>query len=102
MKKANKAKLQWREYRTKEQLVAQADKAHAKFPQYKNHWSGKKWFVAEIRKNITTAFGQAFRKGDVVLAKKDGSFGGIPVVMCYSYRTRIDTSIEASCIKEVR
>ena len=75
-------------------LKAEAEAAHAQFPQYKGHWDG--WKLARITRRIRTKLGVAFEPGDVVLAKDEtipDPAGDQRAVVAYSFRNKADTSL---------
>lgn len=94
------------------QLRAEAEAAHAQYPQYAGHWDG--WRVAVITKRIRTKFGVAFERGDHVLVSPDTrqervipkratdpQFETRTVATAYSWRNRIDTSVDARYVQEL-
>jgi len=73
-------------------LRGQADADHAAYPQYAYYWDGREWFPIVITMDITTKMGLAFQKGDVVLAKRYGSYSW-PSTLAYSFRNKCNTPI---------
>ena len=63
---------------TKRDLVADAAVKLAPYPQYKGYHDGSEWVIVRAKRNVKSRMGQAFLKGDLVLAKfspKDASIG---------------------------
>ncbi len=100
---------------TYETLRAEAERSHAQWPQYRNHWDG--WRVVEVTKRQTGKGRRVqFEAGDVALAEPDTrrervAPRGTPVpyeewpvvefVTVHSWRTGIDTSVRAANVQEV-
>jgi hypothetical protein len=77
---------------------ADAEAAHAAYPQYVGHWTG--WTLVEITEQVRTKSGIAFEPGDLVLANP--KCWGPMFVTCYSYRNRINTSVPSSFVRAIR
>lgn len=89
----------------KSALIAEAEKHHEKYPQYRGHWSGPEWKLLLIRKDVKTKLGVAFRAGDVVLGKFNdhviecGPYEGQQSSTCYSRRNKCDTAVRATHVQ---
>jgi hypothetical protein len=88
--------------KTKQEIVAVADAAHARFPQYAEHWSGDEWKLVRFRTRVATKRGVAFRKGEITIAKTSSlpawnprteKMEDRPTVTAYSVTHAIDTSV---------
>jgi alpha-D-ribose 1-methylphosphonate 5-triphosphate synthase subunit PhnG len=54
----------------KEDIIALAELAHARQPQYQNYWRGPEWRMVRVRRrDIHTKEGKAFIRGDVTIAR---------------------------------
>lgn len=74
---------------------AEAEAAHAQYPQYQGHWDG--WVLGQLTRTVRTKLGVAGVKGELVLMAPT-SFQGIRTF--YSRRNRIDTTVTYS-LREV-
>jgi hypothetical protein len=80
-------------------LIAEAEEANAKYPQYAGHWDG--WRVIEVARSVRTKLGEAFQSGDLVLCRP-GQLPDAPgFVTCYSRRNGVDTSVPVDAVREV-
>lgn len=73
-------------------IVRFAQALHALYPQYVNHWTGSEWALVRVKRDVETKLGQAFRAGDVTIAKPPLWIGGEWTV--YSIRNGIDTRVQ--------
>lgn len=64
-----------------------ADRDHAQYPQYADHWSGDDWQLHQVTADIITKGGIRALAGDIVLARRDGTYPTF-----YSVRGGIDCS----------
>jgi hypothetical protein len=80
-------------------IRARAEADHASYPQYAGHWNG--WVLVEVTKVIKTKMGQAFRKGEMSIAKREteGELAGTWTV--YSISNRCDTAVNAKNVRTV-
>lgn len=91
--------------RLKSALIAEAERHHEKYPQYRGHWSGPEWKVLIIRKDVKTKLGLAFRSGDVVIGKfndhviESGPYKGQLSSTCYSSSNKCDTAVRAGYVQ---
>ncbi len=93
----------------REEVIRQADEAHARYPQYAGHWDGPEWFVVRITRTVKTKMGVAFEAGEITLAKHSridprdlAIVGPRPLfVTAYSIRNKIDTSVQAAYVEQL-
>jgi hypothetical protein len=95
---------------------AEAESAHAQYPQYAGHWNG--WRIAEITRTVRTKLGVAFEVGDLVLVSPEvredkvaprgrnefADYADWPIkqfATAYSYRNGCDTAISVTDVREV-
>lgn len=74
----------------KAQIVAIADRVHAQYPQYANHWAGSAWNLVQITQRVRTGLGVAFEPGDVTIGKAGFILGEWTL---YSIRNQTDTLV---------
>lgn len=86
---------------TKNDIRTIADFDHAKYPQYKGHWSGPEWTLVRILKAIKTKMGRAFHEGEIALARHE-ELEGKPCWCVYSRSNKVETLIAANKAVEVR
>ncbi len=95
---------------------ADAEQAHARYPQYANHWDD--WRIAEITRRVRTKSGVAFERGDLVLVAPTTYTEKVPprgqpfaeyhewpereFATAYSFRTGNDTAVLATEVREVQ
>lgn len=48
---------------------AEAASALVAYPQYDGYWDGPEWVLVTVGRSVKTKMGQAFEKGEVVLAR---------------------------------
>jgi hypothetical protein len=82
-------------------LKADAEKAHAQYPQYNGFWDGYR--LGRVKKTIKTKMGVAFEPGDLAMI---GAFKADPIdpslnncVAVYSNRNSCDTVIRKSDVE---
>lgn len=95
-------------------LVAQANAAHAQYPQYAGHWDA--WRLAEVTRRQTGKSGLQFETGDLTLVSPETRTDKIPprgtslpyaqwpevlFTTAYSFRTGNDTAVRADRIREI-
>lgn len=96
-------------------LIAEADVAHAQYPQYRNHWDD--WTVVEMTKRISARGRVQFEKGDRVLCSPETQTEKVPqrgksgapysewpeveFAVCYSARTGIDTLVRMASVRRI-
>ena len=71
----------------------EADRVHAKYPQYRGYWNSADWRLVQITRNIRTKAGLAFSKGEYTIARVREEDDGF--LTAYSVRTTYNTSIKA-------
>jgi len=49
--------------------IGLAEKWHARYPQYKDHWAGPEWRLVRATKDVSTKGGLTMRAGDYLLAR---------------------------------
>lgn len=79
-----------------ENVILEAEKALAKYPQYADHFRTPDWKPVRIKRDVRTKFGLAFAAGDVTLARSRDDHRNW---FAWSFRNTIDTSIEPECFE---
>ena len=82
--------------RVKAAIAAEAQRAHARWPQYAGHWETDEWRVVRVTRRVRTKLGVAFEAGDLTILRiepPDERFGLPALHMAYSWRNRCDTAI---------
>lgn len=82
----------------KETLIDAAEQAHARFPQYANHWRSPDWKLARVKRGVKTKAGRSFSKDEIVLARVS-PHDGPDFVDAYSAATKVDTLLGAKDVE---
>jgi len=79
-----------------------ADRRHAPYAQYRAYWHGAEWNLGMIRRDIVGKGGRRFAAGDVVIFRRELSFGFTSnSVTAYSVRGEVNCSVYSGDVEEV-
>ena len=92
-----KAKKETTTMQTRGAIIKKAKSQVADWPQYCQHF-GKEYRVGVILNDVTTKFGLAFEKGEMVIAKQEPGYIGPRTIFAWSIKNKIDTAIQGSDI----
>jgi hypothetical protein len=85
----------------RERLIAEANRAHTRYPQYVGHWDS--WVVGTITRRVKTKGGVRFEAGDRVLVdplRHDAAYSlSDESRSAYSWRGQVDVSVPREWVR---